>query len=223
MSDPIKNTSQETKYINKYRKIAIKRNYSFWKNVTFTKFGTEEFYKQCQIITKILCKNLITADMAIYDVGCGNGENTKIISQYCKYIIGYDISNNILDIARDQHPLTNGRYEELDLVADTICFPNGVDGVFCTGVLSIIPEPDKVAHIIAQIKKALKPGGFLVTRETFSLGKTICTIFDTGYYATYRSTEDYLRLFTEAGFTHQSQVNVSRSGGYSSDYHIFFS
>lgn len=223
MSDEIKDSLQRTKYVNKYKELAIKRNHSFWKNTVFTHFGTPEFYKQCQIITKILCKNLITADMSLYDVGCGNGENTQIISNYCKYIVGYDISANILAIAREEHPLLNGRYEELDLVAENMCFPDTVDGIFCTGVLSTIPEPDKVVAIIGQLKKALKPGGFLVTRETFSCGKTFRTIFDNGYYATYRSTEDYLALFENAGFSHQSQINVNTMETCASNYHIFFS
>ena len=38
----------------------------------------------------------ITPDMTALDIGCGDGEYTYKISQYCAHIIGYDVSEKLL-------------------------------------------------------------------------------------------------------------------------------
>ncbi len=91
----------------------------------------------------------------VLDFGCGSGIYLKILKKQCAEIKGFDISNNMLKIARADNP-------ELDLrkgSAYKIPFDEKFDIVFASLVVSYLNDWNRM---FKQIKKVLKKGGYFI-------------------------------------------------------------
>lgn len=97
-------------------------------------------------------------DMVV-EIGCGTGLNFTLLQKAVGRdgkIIGIDISDAMLDRARAL--VRNAGWQNVELVccsASDFSFPDGIDGILATGVLTYEPEFDKV---IERGAKALGPG-----------------------------------------------------------------
>jgi len=102
----------------------------------------------------------------VVEIGCGTGLNFARLE--CAIgtegrIIGIDISEAMLDVARARVRRAGWRNVELvRCAAADYSFPDGVGGIFATGVLTYEPEYDDV---IARGAKALAPGRRLVVLD----------------------------------------------------------
>ena len=84
----------------------------------------------------------------VVEVGCGTGLNFDLLQQAVGpdgKIIGIDISEGMLDRART---LVRAKgWENVELICCSVSdfeFPDGIDGIMATGVLTYEPEFDKV-------------------------------------------------------------------------------
>ncbi len=99
-------------------------------------------------------------------LGCGAGEFERSLSKYniCLRHDGYDISTQSIDLAVEKakaEGLTHLTYEVRDI--DNISLlPTRYDVVF--GIQSV-HHFRELEHVFAEIRKALKPGGFFVLHE----------------------------------------------------------
>ena len=95
----------------------------------------------------------------VVEIGCGTGLNFARLEQAVGpdgRIIGVDISDAMLLVARTR--VQRAGWRNVDLVcraASDYRFPDGVDGILATGVLTYEPKFDDV---IARGTKALAPG-----------------------------------------------------------------
>lgn len=96
---------------------------------------------------------------SVVEVGCGTGLNFALLEQRVGQsgkVIGIDISSAMLDRARAR--VNSERWKNVELIhiaASDFEFPQGVGGIFATGVLTYEPEYDSV---IERGAKALAPG-----------------------------------------------------------------
>ncbi len=95
----------------------------------------------------------------VVEIGCGTGLNFALLERAIGSegkIIGMDISEAMLDRARDRVRAAGWRNVELVCgIASDFRFPEGVGGILATGVLTYEPEFDRV---IERGSKALAPG-----------------------------------------------------------------
>lgn len=95
----------------------------------------------------------------ILDFGCGNGRAFPYIQKRGGRYFGVDISENLIEIARQKHPKANLQ------VINGINLPfeeNFFDAVYSIAVFHNIPSKKLRSQILQEIKRILKPNGFLI-------------------------------------------------------------
>ncbi|MFZ2167928.1 MAG: class I SAM-dependent methyltransferase [Minisyncoccia bacterium] len=106
--------------------------------------------------TSAFMQNL-PAGARVLDVGCGSGVKSKYLTDHGFKVVGIDISDGLLDIARHEVPGVEFRelsMMELDTLTETF------DGIFVQASLLHIPKKD-AGDVVKKMAERLAPGGFL--------------------------------------------------------------
>lgn len=90
-------------------------------------------------------------------VGCGSGVKSKYLIEHGLRVIGIDISEKLLDIARRVAP--QGEYRVFSMT-DLDTMPELFDGVFAQASLLHIPRID-AGEVVKKMSRRLRPGGLL--------------------------------------------------------------
>ena len=111
----------------------------------------------------------------ILDVGCGPGTITTGLAKYASEgkVVGIDISTDVLQKAKT---LANGAnvptqgpgsvvFEQGNILERLAYADETFDIVYCSQVFGHIPLPDLPLQALAEIRRVLKPGGILATRD----------------------------------------------------------
>jgi trans-aconitate methyltransferase len=99
---------------------------------------------------------------AIVDYGCGTGSGIgHLLTLSPKAtVLGVDVSENSLEVARSCNPSERVAFEHIDRFEHE----NQSDLVFCNGVFHHI-HPEKRQDALMRIQKCLKPGGYFAFWE----------------------------------------------------------
>jgi len=116
-------------------------------------------------------QSLLEPHMRVLEFGCGTGSTAITHAPYVKHIDAIDISNNMLEIARDKARaagvdnvvFTHSNLSEFN-VADA-----SVDVVLGLSILHLLP--DHVATL-RKVERVLKPGGYFIS-STACLGNSV--------------------------------------------------
>ncbi len=102
----------------------------------------------------------ITNKMKVLDIGCGEGRTTEYISKISKTVIGMDIVQGMVELAKKRHPAIDFRVMDAcklefpDASFDCVVFSyNGLDCLY--------PESSR-AKAISEIYRVLKKGGIFI-------------------------------------------------------------
>ena len=109
---------------------------------------------------KVVIEKYFTSNMKILDLGCGAGRTSKILSDMGCRVIGVDISDNLIDLAKQKYPNLDFRIGDAtsldfeDNYFDAVLFSfNGIDYV----------HPRKLRlQVLEEINRVLKNGGLFV-------------------------------------------------------------
>jgi ubiquinone/menaquinone biosynthesis C-methylase UbiE len=111
----------------------------------------------------------------ILDVGCGPGTITTGLAKYAGegMTIGLDISEDVLQkaktLAAEANVPTQGPGSvvfEQGNVLERLPYPDDTfDVAYCSQVFGHIPPPDLPLRALSEIRRVLKPGGVLATRD----------------------------------------------------------
>ena len=138
------------------------------------------------------------------EIGCGNGNGTKLIKKYFspKKIIGIDLDEKMIKIAKERNKDTSISYKVMD--ASKLDFPDKYfDAIFDFGIIHHIPN---WKDSLKEIKRVLRPKGELILEDlsidTFSkgIGKLWRILSDHPYQHMYTSKQ-FTDLLKEIGFT----------------------
>lgn len=96
--------------------------------------------------------------LKVLDVGCGGGILSEALARHGAQVIGIDLSQQAIEVAR-QHAKEQGlaieyRYQSAEAMADEM--PEQFDVVTCLEMLEHVPQPQTVVQACA---RAVKPGG----------------------------------------------------------------
>lgn len=94
------------------------------------------------------------AQARVVEIGCGDGRDAKAIVPRAQFYEGFDISDELIKLAREHVPGANF------VVADAVSyeFPKGLNVVFAFASLLHL-DKDEIRTVLARVYKALKPGG----------------------------------------------------------------
>ncbi len=122
----------------------------------------------------------------ILDLGCGNGGLTAELARQGASVLGIDNSTEMIVKARDNYPgLMFAKIDALELP-----YNEEFDTVFSNSVFHWIPD---VARLLAEIRRALKPGGKLVCE--FGAASNIGTMREAFASACARHGGEYVDRF----------------------------
>lgn len=109
-------------------------------------------------------------DDVVLDVGCGNGWATFQLAPFCRQITGIDYSEEMIERARAEHgSLPNCSWDVRDAL--TLNEPAKYDAVITVRCLINIVDRALQWQAIANLAKALKPGGRLLMLEGIADGR----------------------------------------------------
>ncbi|WP_298712185.1 methyltransferase domain-containing protein [Chitinophaga sp.] len=100
----------------------------------------------------------IPAGGRVLDVGCGNGVISRHLGQFGYDVLGIDISQKTIDVARSKNTLPNVRFEAISAEALT-AQGERYDAVICSEVLEHLDRPGELLKVIYD---SLKDNGLLV-------------------------------------------------------------
>ena len=122
----------------------------------------------------------------ILDLGCGTGDLTAALATNGAKVLGIDNSAEMIVKARYSHPeLMFAEIDALELPYD-----EEFDTVFSNSVFHWIPDVDR---LLAEIRRALKPGGKLVCE--FGAASNIATMRQAFAAASARHGHEYRERF----------------------------
>src|SRR6476661_2434499 len=101
----------------------------------------------------------------VLEVGVGTGINLSLYPKNCS-VIGIDFSESMLEIARERaarKDIRNVRLLQMD-AADLKFADNSFDIVYAPYVISVVPDPVKVAH---DMRRVCRPGGRMSVLKHF--------------------------------------------------------
>ncbi len=101
-------------------------------------------------------------DMKLLEIGCGTGSTALKHAPHVNHIHAIDISNNMLEIARDKARIQDIENIDFECASLTDIAPkdNSLDAILTLNVLHLVDDKEAM---IAQIHQALKPDGVFVS------------------------------------------------------------
>lgn len=118
---------------------------------------------------KFIAENLkkeIPENGRVLDVGCGNGVISRHLGQFGYDVLGIDISQKTIDVARSKNTLPNVRFEAISAEALTAAGEK-YDAVICSEVLEHLDHPEKLLRVIYD---TIKDNGLLVVTVPNGVG-----------------------------------------------------
>lgn len=116
-----------------------------------------------QLVRDMLGKVSMSQEGVALDVGCGSGGSLQLLSEFADRVIGVDLSERALDIARHKHPTAELRRADANALQQTF-EPDTFDLVTMFSVL-YHQWVKNDANALGQVFNVLKPGGVLVLNE----------------------------------------------------------
>ena len=129
------------------------------------------------------------------DFGCGVGDFSALLSRRFREVIGYDVSADVLERARQLNPAPNVSYTSLLDAA----LGRTHDLILSITVLQHVVRDEDLQTLLARFAERLAPGGCLAVMETFG---------ETESHAGYlkrRTLAGLLRLCADAGLALTAQ------------------
>jgi ubiquinone/menaquinone biosynthesis C-methylase UbiE len=166
------------------------------------------FHEKFEAKTLRSISSISNIDLAL-EIGCGNGNGTRIIDKLFKpkKIVAIDLDKRMIEIAKRKKKNKNTIYEIMDTTK--LNFPdNHFDAIFVFNVIHHIPN---WKDSLNEIKRVLKPNGELLLEElsietfTGGFGYVLRKLLKHPYQQMY-SVQEFTDYINEIGF----QINISK-------------
>jgi SAM-dependent methyltransferase len=172
---------------------------TYWKNCNNTYLAPPEYESKEAILGEVLARQPMFINGI--DIGCGDGRFTLVLAKYVNEITGYDISQSLVEKAREAAATGNiGNVRFVVQELETIAPFEKYDLVACMGVTSCIIDDIKFLRILDKFKMLVKPEGYLLLIDTLSSENEQIATDQNGYVAKYRSIKEYCYLIGRRGF-----------------------
>jgi SAM-dependent methyltransferase len=100
----------------------------------------------------------VAKDKLAYDLGCGTGRLSALVSSLGMQVIGYDLDRSMVEEAKCAYPDINFRVLDMTDVPDS----RKVHLVTCFGNTVVHLSPERLGMFVSKLKKILHKEGFVV-------------------------------------------------------------
>ena len=94
----------------------------------------------------------------IIDFGCGSGRFSDLLSNHCEFLLGVEVTSDMLTIAKAESGNSNSGF----VLYDGLNLPikeRGADLLVSVNVLQYITDEGELQKVLKEIKRCLKPDG----------------------------------------------------------------
>ena len=157
-----------------------------------------------------ITQSVMTPESEVLELGCGTGSTALIHAPFAKHIRATDISDGMLNIARDKAKAKNISNVDFETVSvEDIKVENPVDMIMAHSLIHLLEDKQTV---LKQIYNWLKPGGVLVT-------STVCMGDSLGFFKYIGPVGKMLGLMPHLDvFTTEELVHSIQATGFEIDY-----
>jgi SAM-dependent methyltransferase len=133
----------------------------------------------------------------VLDAGCGPGHHARFLSKCGNDVIGVDLSDGMLQIARRRVGAVP--FVRMDIQA--LCFPAGTfDGVWCAAAAIHVPR-EEIRALLRGFRRTLRPGGVLALNMQVGRQSEVVDFHgDRRFFEYYRDGQDITAHVSSAGF-----------------------
>jgi SAM-dependent methyltransferase len=125
----------------------------------------------------------------ILDFGCGNGRFSDLLAKRCEFLVGVEITGDMLRLAKEERECSN-----IGLVLfDGLSLPlqeGKVDAAISVNVLQYVTDDSELKMVLSEVHRSLKPEGRFVCVEQVTNNKKRWQ----------RSLKEYLGVFEQNDF-----------------------
>jgi len=146
----------------------------------------------------------------ILDFGCGSGRFSDLLVRRCEFMLGVEITKEMLDLAKDeceQKDIGLALFDGLNLPIKD----EKVDAAISVTVLQYITDDSLLNRVLSEVQKSLKPGGKFICIEQVTKNKKRWQ----------RDLKTYLHLFEQNNFKKVADYPI-RKGHFLLLYPIYF-
>ncbi|MFC1696991.1 class I SAM-dependent methyltransferase [Nanoarchaeota archaeon] len=166
--------------------------------------NVSETYKE----QRIILQRLIPDNGFILDAACGPGRDVKYYAQKGYKVIGIDISEKLLNIAKKKtKKLKNVDLYLMDMT--NIDLPeDSIDGILCSAGLLCLSKSD-ADKAVKEFNRVLKPKGIIYSSIKMGDGEKVefDKRFKVDKFTSYYSSEEFKNLFENNGFIQRVAIN----------------
>jgi len=129
-----------------------------WDEAEFYQTGEQDARR----FVDVFCKQhgIRTARRVCLEIGCGAGRVTWALANRFQRVIGIDVSDEMLDFARERVKARNVEFVRGSGVDLNVIDTNGVSFVFSTMVFQHIPDTGVQYNLLREVARVLRPGGY---------------------------------------------------------------
>lgn len=138
--------------------LSVKKAYDEWAEI----YDTNENPTRDLNAQTIRRESLSLANKRILEIGCGTGLNTQYLAQNAGQVVGLDISEEMLEVARQRISDKNARFMVGDITKAWDFKNRTFDLIVANLVLEHIEE---LSHVFREAYRVLNPGGTLYVAE----------------------------------------------------------
>ena len=142
----------------------------------------------------VLC---LPANARVLDAGCGPGHHARFLAGCGHDVVGVDISQGMLHIAR--RSVRGVLLINMDI--QRLRFPDGAfHGIWCAGAAMHVPRED-MQSLLRSFRRILRPGGVLgLAMQVGRPSEIVDYEDDHRFFEYYRDTNELVRVVERAGF-----------------------
>ncbi len=186
----------------------------YWKTCSDTFLANPDYYDRCEHELQNCILPRIDNAERLLDTGCGNGRFTFVLAKAAKVVDAYDVSPLLIKMARNAASsahVNNIRFHVRDIAKFTPQ-ESAYDVVSCMGVLSTIIDEPAFLKVVANLRKAARPTGFVVLRESLSSLPDGQLVESENYAIRYRNERCYRQTLAGYGMSLEYEVPLIEAG-----------